>query len=818
MAGKKDFFISYTGADEQIASWIAYVLEEAHFGVIFQPWDFNTAGRSIIGNINTATIQSERTIAVISPDYFNSRYTVSEWETAVKKDPEGEVGLLIPIIVREHEIDGILSRLNYISFVGLNEDEAQSALLKGIKRERAKPKEKPSYEKEPLTNRPKPRFPGTLPDVCNLSHPNPNFTGRDIILQELRKSLKRGGSTAVTQQALYGLGGIGKTQLALEYAHRHAASYDLIWWLRADTTSTLFADFSSLAMALDLLKEDETGEEIVLKAVLKWLNKNTGWLLVFDNAEDAGSIRKYLPQAHGGHVLITSRNQNWKPICASLELKVWSREESVDFLLKRTGQKDEKGADEIAEALGDLPLALEQAAAYIDTRKKTFADYLALFNSRRRELWQREKCPNDYPDTVATTWELAFGEIQNVPLAKEMLSLCALLAPNAIPTDLLQNALAYLKGDEGKPEAVDEFDFDDAVGKICAYSLFSVESEQMNMHRLVQAVIRDQITEAERRRYENALINALSDLFPDEGYNNPTCWPDCARLLPHAESITANISNDNEAWHETAILLNSMGLYHFGRAAYAEAEPLLRRALEIREKQLGEEHPLVATSLNNLGLLLQAQGKNAEAEPLYRRSLEIHEKQLGEEHPHVAMSLNNLAGLLQAQGKYAEAEPLYRRALEIWEKQLGEEHPLVATSLNNLGLLLQAQGKYAEAEPLIRRALEIREKQLGEEHPDVAMSLNNLGALLDDQGKYAEAEPLYRRALEIREKQLGEEHPDVATSLNNLAELLRIQGKYGEAEPLYRRAVEILEKTLGNEHPDTITVQNNLSILLKQMK
>jgi tetratricopeptide (TPR) repeat protein len=257
--------------------------------------------------------------------------------------------------------------------------------------------------------------------------------------------------------------------------------------------------------------------------------------------------------------------------------------------------------------------------------------------------------------------------------------------------------------------------------------------------------------------------------------------------------------------------LNNLALLYFAQGKYEEAEPLYLRSLAILEKQLGENHPNVATSLNNLAALYKTQEKYKEAEPLYLRSLAILEKQLGENHPDVATSLNNLAILYRVQGKYEEAEPLYLRSLSIREKQLGENHPDVATSLNNLAILYRVQGKYAETEPLYLRALSIREKQLGENHPDVANSLNNLARLYDSQGKYDEAEPLYRRSLAILEKQLGENHPDVATSLNNLAVLYDSQGKYEEAEPLYLRSLAIREKQLGENHPSVATSLNNLA-------
>ncbi|WP_437841994.1 tetratricopeptide repeat protein [Sorangium sp. So ce1153] len=260
--------------------------------------------------------------------------------------------------------------------------------------------------------------------------------------------------------------------------------------------------------------------------------------------------------------------------------------------------------------------------------------------------------------------------------------------------------------------------------------------------------------------------------------------------------------------------LNNLAWLLQTKGDYAAAEPLYRRAMAIWERALGPEHPSVAIALSNLALLFKAKGDYAAAEPLHRRALAIREKALGPEHPHVATSLNNLAGLLYAKGEYAAAEPLHRRALAIREKALGPDHPDVAQSLNNLAQLLEVKGDYTAAEPLYRRALAIVEKALGPEHPHVATSLINLAGLLEAKGDYAAAEPLLRRALGIREKALGTEHPHVAISLNSLAGLLEAKGDYAAAEPLYRRALAIVEKALGAGHPEVAASLNNLAGLL----
>jgi len=266
---------------------------------------------------------------------------------------------------------------------------------------------------------------------------------------------------------------------------------------------------------------------------------------------------------------------------------------------------------------------------------------------------------------------------------------------------------------------------------------------------------------------------------------------------------------------DVATSLNNLASLYQDQGAYAKAEPLYARALDISEKALGANHPDVATSLNNLAELYRAQGAYAQAEPLYARALDISEKALGPNHPDVATSLNNLASLYKDQGAYAKAEPLYTRALDIREKALGPNHPDVANSLNSLAELYRAQGAYAKAEPLYARALDISEKALGSNHPDVATSLNNLALLYQDQGVYAKAEPLYTRALDIRKKALGPNHLLVANSLNSLAALYRAQGAYAGAEPLLARALDIREKALGPNHPDVATSLNNLASLYK---
>ena len=816
----RDFFISYTGVDRPWAEWIAWHLEQVGFSTIIQARDFHAGGNFIL-EMHRAAKGASRTIAVLSSKYQEAMYTQPEWSSALVDDPTGQERLLVPIRIEDIEPEGLLKPLIYIDLVGLAEARAKEHLINEIQKTvgavPSRPQTAPTF---PSSAQTAPRLPGSFPDKWNLPRRNPNFTGRIQMLEEMRKSLTKSRHTALTQQVMYGLGGIGKSQLALEYAYQYCSSYDLIWWLHAETPASLVADYIALAAELKLSEQQEQEQEKIVRAVRKWFDHHQGWLLIFDNAQDAKSIQEYLPESPDGHVLITSRNQNWGAFGTSLPVEVWDRSESFAFLKKRTGQSDEAAADDLAKALGYLPLALEQAASYIDTRQLPYADYLALFTSRRKALWEREHAPEGYSDTVATTWSLAFDEIKQVTLAKELLYLCSIVAPDGIPKTLLRKALHHFLNNGENIVKVDGFEFDDALVALSKYSLITHDPRTVSMHRLVQTVVQDRMGEEDiSSSYHNAMIVALSELFPEKPYRNPDCWSDCAKVSPHAQKALSYVHDDQDRdWAARSLLLNNIGEYHTGRGSFDEAEKLLGAALQIREKTLEADHPDVAYSMNNCAVLHMEKGLYDEAEPLYRRALEIREKKLGPDHPDVANSLNNFANLLYKKGLYDEAEPLYRQALEIREKKLGSDHPDISDSLNGLANLLTEKGLYDEAEPLYRRALEIREKKLGPDHPDVANILNNLANLLTEKGGYDEAEPLLRRALEIREKKLGPDHPDLSDSLNSLASILYDKDRYGQAEPLLRRALEIREKKLGPDHPDVVNILNNLATLLKARK
>jgi tetratricopeptide (TPR) repeat protein len=637
------------------------------------------------------------------------------------------------------------------------------------------------------------------------------FKGRGAFLQRLHEGHGRCRQTAIVTQALYGLGGIGKTRAAVEYAWAHAGEYTAVLFVAPDTPEA--ARRTLAAHSLVLVPTLHTPDDMLRrKAVLDWLAANPGWLLILDNVDTPLAMTEaeaLLRDLVGGHVVITSRLANFSGDIEPTELGVLTADEAAAFLLERTKGRRRAASDdgakarEVAAELGWLALALEQAAAYV-SRKRTFDDYLAQWRSNRNDvLTWFDPTVTGYPSSVATTWKTSVAQLTDA--GRSLLERLAWLAPEKVPEFLLDVAVPAAEGE----------DLRTALDDVAAYSLVTRDAEgpYFLVHHLVQDVTRRSLSDEMRRLRLVEALNWIYAAFPFEAEDVRT-WPRAEALAPHALAVTEHAAA-YESPAPSARLMNQLGVLLWSKALYADAEPLLRRALAIGEKSLGPDHPDVVACLNNLAGLLRVTNRLAEAEPLYRRALAIDEKSLGPDDPKVAVGLNGLAGLLQDTNRLAEAEPLYRRALAIAENSLGSDHPDVATHLNNLAGLLRATNRLAEAEPLLRRALAINEKSLGPNHPLVATNLNNLAGLLRATNRLAEAEPLYRRALAIDEKSLGPEHPNVAVGLTGLAGLLRATNRLAEAEPLYRRALAIDEKSLGPDHPLVATNLNNLAGLLR---
>jgi len=625
---------------------------------------------------------------------------------------------------------------------------------------------------------------------------NQNFTGRVAFLTQLEAALSQFPIVAVTN-----MGGVGKTQTAIEYAYRHKQRYRAVLWVGAENEVALESGLAALAPVLKLPAQSDL--QLNITAVKTWLAHENTWLLILDNADGqmADIIAPLCREltSHGtGVILVTSQRRTLDTRIHTMSLNAFTVEEGTAFLLRATVKQwneletqEQTALRQLGDAVGWLPLLLDVMAASIHERQSSFHRFYTKSFQPFLAKWL-DKPSADHPKSTLATFGIAFEQIQaDCPQAMEILRLCAFLAGEAMPEAVFAD--------------MDEETFEDALAVILRYSLVQRDfnTGTLTMHRSVQTVLRFTMDTATQRVYAERAVNAVNRAFPrvDDELN----WLRCVPLMPCGLQCVEWIEQWGLESEEAARLLTEISnvLYYQGR--YAQAKPLTERSLAIRKQLLGEEHAQVAESLNDLAVLYYSQGDYAQALPLYQRALEIRERVLGPDHPDTATSLNNLAELYDSMGDYAQALPLLRRALEIRERVLGPDHPDTAQSLHNLAVLYRTTGDYAQALPLSQRALEIRERVLGPDHPDTAASLNNLAYFYKETGDYAQALPLYERALEIRERVLGPDHPATAASLNNLAELYRATGDTAQALPLSQRALEIRERVLGPDHPDTAT-------------
>jgi tetratricopeptide (TPR) repeat protein len=810
-----EVFISYSHQDQSLRNELDTHLANLKRQAIITSWydgDIKPGEElqpQIIEHLNSAQI----ILLLISPDFLASDFCYSiEMKKAIAKH-EANQARVIPIILRSTNCKGApFEKIQALPMDGKpvtdwpNQDNAFLDIVRGIRKaiDDLVIKGVPTNQ-ERLWN---------IPYERNLL-----FTGRENVLTRLNDALK-----ASKTAALSGLGGIGKTQTTVEYAYRYRNDYDTILWVKAESLESINSDFVTIAHLLNLPEKQEQEQHRIIEAVKRWFKNHSGWLLILDNADDLEMVRAFLPTDGQGYILLTTRAQATRRIAQRIEIEEMDVDEGALFLLRRAAIidsnttldaasiADQTTAREISQVMDGLPLALDQVGAYIEETQSSLSDYLHLFQTRKEELLQRRgKLTTDHPNSVATTWSLAFEKVQQAnPAAADLLRLFSFLAPDVIQEEIITKGASEL-GSNLQPVAADPIKLNEAIGTLLTYSLVRRNPDHtLSIQRLVQVVLKQGMKKSVQRLWAERAIRAVNQAFPEVDYEN---WLRCQEYIPQVLICDALIEQWDMSILEAAQLLDDAGYYLYKSANYEEAEPLLQRALVIREHVLGSDHPDTALSLNNLALLYHNQGKYEQAEPLYQRALTIDEKAYGSDHSEVATDLNNLALLYASQGKYEEAEPLYQRSLAIYEHVLGPDHPDMAGSLNNLAGLYRYQRKYELAEPLMQRALAIRERVLGSDHPDTASSLNNLALLYDSQGKYEEAEPLYQRALAIYERMLGPDHPDTANSLNNLALLYDSQGKYELAEPLIQRALAIRERVLGPDHPDTANSLNNLALL-----
>jgi tetratricopeptide (TPR) repeat protein len=672
------------------------------------------------------------------------------------------------------------------------------------------------------------------------------FVGREDELKRIHAMLSHGERAAVTQtvdrMALHGLGGIGKTALAVEYAHRFGEAYAGVFWCPASTLESLLASLASLGVMLGVASTKETDRREAANAALRRLaTESKPWLLIYDDVPQPDKIADFLP-THGGRVLITSRFSDWKGWAEQIEIGVLPLEEAIAFLVERADREDDAGAKVLAQTLGCLPLALDHAAAFCKRAQMQFTEYAA----KADRLVKIAPSSRHYPTSVFATFRLAMAEVAaHCPSSDALMAFLGQCGPERIPMTLIEGAIE------------DETDRLRSLASLAGLSLIRHEAfpdgtPAVTVHRLVQHVAFARATDDGTAGVAfDRLIGRLLHLYPkpEAVFNDRTCWPICDRLTPHVlawlsraetdQAPQASLSDliDREVDrlfdrpslarrignHVARILriarpeavrwpalLERVGHYLFVRASLIEAADLWRGLVRFSERLFGQQHVHTAVQLSNLGQVLADAGHSSEARRCFERSLAIHEQIYGPVHLDVATQLDHLAHIFRNEANFSAAEDYYRRAQAIRLQLLDPTHPDIALSLNYLAMIYRTKGDLPAARTLIEQALAIRTSALGPKHDQTVMLLEGLGAICHQQGDLDTAAHLAERLLAVTESTFGPEHPTTANDLSNLARVIHDQGDLERARPLLERALAIREKIFGLYHHRTAESLHNL--------
>ncbi|MFD0277675.1 FxSxx-COOH system tetratricopeptide repeat protein [Kitasatospora sp. NPDC127111] len=783
---------------------------------------------------------ADRTVVLLSPALLREHGSPREHGCERGREP-GRAPTAAPGREVTARVEPVTVEGQVLDLVGLGPEQAAEALLGAL----GGPVRTPDLAGL--------RYPGSVPAHFKLPPRHPSFTGRQAVLEHLHRQLGAGVAAVLpTSQTLYGLGGIGKTQLALEYAHRYRAEYDLVWWIDAEQNESVALALAGLAHRLGLPVGDSVAEAAeAAREALGRGNPTTRWLLVFDNADEPASLRPYFPDGPG-RVLVTSRNLGWTRAANALAVDVFTRRESIEHLRRRVRGLTAQDADAVAEALGDLPLAVEVAAAWLDATAMPVAVYLA----RLAHALSAEGA-FDYPRSVAATWGVSIDRLRvESPAAARLLQLCAYFAPELVARGLLYGNEMVEALAEFDPTVTDAFTVAAAVRALGRYSLARVDTEAggLQVHRLVQAVVRAEMTEDERKVAVHRVHRILTGARPVlGGIDDPANWPAFDAIWPHLSPSKAHDCDEAD----TRQLLIDRVRYLWKRGELERARDLAHALDDEWTRKLGEDDRQTLLLRFQLANVLRSQGNYAEALALDEATLERQRALLGEHHPDTLVTASSLGADLRALGRFHEALDLDRETLGRFRELLGDDHPRTLALANNLAIDHRLVGDSEAARDLDRETLERRTAVLGPRHPytlsskmclardlrelgdhhgsvellqnaadaldgldpDLPENLRNatlLGAALRRAGRPAEARRItadtYRRWVD----RYDADAPDVLVCALSLAADLSAAGEHRTAHDTTARAHRAYRRTFGDAHPFTLACAGNLAVYLRR--
>jgi len=661
----------------------------------------------------------------------------------------------------------------------------------------------------------------------NLPPKNPYFTGRENQLEGLQKTFDDMHAIRVVS----GLGGVGKTQTVLEYAHRHLDGYgDGVWWLNAESELDLMQGCREVLIkvgVLDEVKASDIKPDELLNRWQYWLGEHRKRLLIFDNAESEIVVERYMSKKYCGHVLLTTRDASWggEP---TMGLPLMSESEAVEFLLKRTGRKEQQhtwaGVEDVAKRLGYLPLALEQAAAYMRNVEWSFSGYLDMLSGHGLSTLDKDYAKPDekyYKKIVTTTWQISFDKIKRENnIVSELFNVFAYVDSNNIPLEVFvehQELMFFVD-----LQKIDKLCIVDAVALLLRYSLIEREGKDdylINIHRLVQEIVRDIHKNYADTSYVTCCFKVLYKAVPKNYDSERGTRPLFERVAKHALAATKYYENtcDNNATQKiVGEAYHFVGLGYIETTQFSTAIDVYNSAATVFEKVWGKEQPETASIYGNIAYTYEQQGKFDEALKWYMKALSIKEWMLGKKHQSTAITYNNIANVYQHQGNYSMATEWYEKALAAKEEAFGKEHPNTAITYNNIAITHSIQGDYDKALEWYDKALTILKRKPGKEHTETANTYTNIALVYSEQGRYVEALELCDKALTICESVLGKEHPNTAIKYGSIAYVYKQQGRFDEALKWYSKALTIFEKTLGKEHPETAATYCGIANLYEQ--
>src|SRR5512144_1575110 len=716
-----DFFVSHAGRDQAWAEWLAWQLTEAGYTVELDVWDWGP-GQDFVARMQEALRRAERLLAVWSEAYFRSTFGGAELRAAFVRQARDE-GRIVPVLVEPARVPELYASLISVDLVGL--DEAAAAHRLHARLAGTRPKAVPAFPTAAGTAvAGKPSFAGRLPAVWNVPPRSPHFVGRAEMLSELRARL-RGGEHAMIVQALHGLGGVGKTQLAIEYAHRFAADYELVWWLDADQPALIGGQFAALAEPLGLPTRESVPRAV--DRVRDELRRRSSWLLIFDNAQRPQDLLEYQPGGVG-HALVTSRYPGWGGLGGRLEVDVLARSETVALLHRRLPELDEELADKLAAELGDLPLAAAQAAGYLESTGLPPVDYLRRFRTRRDSLLARGDVVG-YGGRLDTAWSLSLDRLaQDSPAAVQLLQLAAFLAPEPIPLRLLTQH-AELLDERLRTVAKDPDALDDLVGLIVEFSLARRQADRIQLHRLVQAAIRHQLAPSQQQAGLARVLALLAAAHPGNP-EDPASWDSYAELAPHV--LTTSPPGDDRPDTRQLVLDTTRYLQITGdnQASRAVSAELLDRWGRV----LGPDHPDTLTAASNLATALLWLGELEAARILGQDTVDRWRRVLGPDHPDTLTAASNLAAALLWLGAAEAARILGQDTLDRSRRSLGPDHPTTLFWAAVLTFALVELGDAEAARILGRNTVDRSRRVLGPDHPITMRSANVLTLALVERG------------------------------------------------------------------------------------